>query len=82
MIHPLYLPMPRRLPPRMPQRRWILEKKEPSFANFSYCSYEDVESLTEICYTLSSQSTGCRRPQNHPMAGQRLFQNTVQEMNA
>ena len=75
MIHPIYVPAVRRLPPRLPCRRLVFEKNCPTCINFSYCSWEDVESLTKICYTFNLQSTGCSRPKHNIGAGKRLFQN-------
>lgn len=75
MIHPTHTPIVRRLPPRLPHRRLVLGGSSLTHTNFSYCSSEDVESLTKICYTFYLQSTGCRRPETNTGAGQRLFQN-------
>ena len=80
MNHPFYLPL--HLPPRKLPCRYILRESHPGFANFSYCSPENMESLTKICYTLGSPLTGCRRQKESLWVGQNLFQNTLQEMNA
>ena len=80
MNHPIYLPL--HLPPRLHPRRYILQDGQSCFANFSYCSPENMESLTKIGYTLGSQLTGCRRQKDALWVRQSLFQNTLQEMNA